>query len=165
MNEAIKQALDLDNWTETRGVTCVDAVVCPHCGDREFPFASVRGPGLLHYCFACHQPFTIRHTSTPVGMAWQTWQVSLPLNLGGGGHCSFEVVLIEAEAVTIRDLNRGGKSVTNDAAHVVEQLRAVGFLAPGRKLLYFDSDGELDEIVWEGVSEVGFRPGPGSAAR
>ena len=85
--------------------------------------------------------------------------------VGGAHHCSFEVVSAERDAVTIRDLNLGGKSVTNDAAHVVEQLRAVELLKPGKKLFYIDSMGELelDEIVWEGVAEISFRPGPGRA--
>jgi hypothetical protein len=82
----------------------------------------------------------------------------------GSGHCSFVVESVERDAVTIRDLNLGGRSVTNDAAHVVEQLRAVELLPPGRKLYYIDSDGELDEIVWTEDGAVAFMPGPLRAA-
>lgn len=78
-----------------------------------------------------------------------------------GLHCSFEVVSVEREAVTIRDLDLGGKSVTNDAAFVVEQLRAVELLPVGRRLLYYDSEGNLDEILWDEKRGVtGFKPGP-----
>ncbi len=38
-------------------------------------------------------------------------------------------------------------------------LRKVG-LKPGMKLYYYDSDGHLDEIVWEG-KQIRFLPGPG----
>ena len=82
------------------------------------------------------------------------------LSMGGKGHCSFEVVSVSPEAVTIRDLDIG-KSVTNDAEHAVQQLLAADLLVPGRKLFYYDSDGELDEIVWEGF-EIWFRAGPRS---
>lgn len=84
------------------------------------------------------------------------------LCLGSNGHCSFEVVLVERDQITIRDLNIG-KTVTNDAEHVVKQLRAVELLVPGRKLFYYDSANDLDEILWEGA-EIGFRPGPGRKA-
>ena len=78
--------------------------------------------------------------------------------------CSFEVVRVERDAVTIRDLNRG-KSVTNDAERVVAQLRAFELLTPGRRLFYYDSMGDLDEIVWNECGVVGFKPGPGRAAK
>lgn len=74
-------------------------------------------------------------------------------------HCSFEVVLVERDQVTVRDLNRG-KSVTNDAAYVVRELLKAELLVPERRLFYYDSDGNLDEILWEGA-EIAFRPGPG----
>lgn len=78
-------------------------------------------------------------------------------------HCSFEVVMVERDQVTIRDLNQGHKSVTNDAEHVVRELRRAELLVPGRRLFYYDSDGNLDEILWEG-GEIEFRPGPGRIA-
>lgn len=59
---------------------------------------------------------------------------------------------------TIRDLDRGGVSVTNDAEAVVEELVARGLLPPGRRLRYFDSDGRLDEIVLRDGRFVGFAP-------
>jgi hypothetical protein len=77
-----------------------------------------------------------------------------------GNHCSFEVVSVERDAVTIRDLVRG-RSVTNDAEHVIEQLVKSGLLTEERKLFYYDTTGTLDEILWEPPSRfVGFAPGP-----
>lgn len=77
--------------------------------------------------------------------------------------CDFEVVTVSRESVTIRDLNRGRKSVTNDARAVVSELRRSDLLLPGRRLFYFDSEGELDEIVWAEDGGVAFAPGPRGA--
>jgi len=60
--------------------------------------------------------------------------------------------------VFIRDLNLGGRSVTNDAEQVYEECRNI--FGPCR-LVYQDSQGEWAEIVkhinWMGET-VGFRP-------
>lgn len=78
-------------------------------------------------------------------------------------HAQFEVEGVDRDAVTIRDLNLGSKSVTNDAEYVVDQLRGLGLLTAGCKLFYHDSAGDLDEIVWD-QGEISFRPGPRRAA-
>lgn len=49
-------------------------------------------------------------------------------------------------------------TVTNDAENVVEWLYANGKLWPGRRLLYYDSLGALDEIVHQNGEFSGFRP-------
>lgn len=54
-------------------------------------------------------------------------------------------------------------SVTNDVERVVEELHAAGKLPAGRRLLYYDSMGELDEIVVEDGQFIRFAPGPGRA--
>lgn len=53
--------------------------------------------------------------------------------------------------LVIRDVGPWDKyrTVTNDAEFVVEDLVRRGYLPRGRRLLYFDSDGRLDEIVVE----------------
>lgn len=73
-------------------------------------------------------------------------------------HCSFEIVSVERGAVTIRDLNVG-PSVTNDAEHVVAELRKADLLPVGRRLYYFDSEDNLDEITWNERGQIGFKPG------
>jgi hypothetical protein len=47
-------------------------------------------------------------------------------------------------------------SVTNAAEEVVEELVKAGKLPHGRRLLYYDSDSQLDEIVMEGGKFKGF---------
>jgi hypothetical protein len=51
-------------------------------------------------------------------------------------------------------------TVTNGAEQVVADLVAMGKLPPGRKLLYYDSDGVLDEILVVNGKFAGFKPGP-----
>lgn len=63
------------------------------------------------------------------------------------------------EVVIIEDLGPWDKypSVTNVAESVVEEL------APnlkGRKLLYYDSDGQIDELLVKDGKFAGFAPGP-----
>jgi len=39
-------------------------------------------------------------------------------------------------------------TVTNDAERVVAKLYGMGRLLPGQKLLYYDSEGELTQLLW-----------------
>lgn len=56
------------------------------------------------------------------------------------------------------------RSVTNDAEKVVADLVASGDLPPGRRLFYYDSEGQLDEILVRDGKFAGFLPGPRAAA-
>ena len=68
----------------------------------------------------------------------------------------------DAKKLTIQDVGHlRGKSVTNDAEAVVESLTREGLLPADRRLFYYDSDGQLDEIVHKDGAFVGFAPGPG----
>lgn len=49
-------------------------------------------------------------------------------------------------------------TVTNNAESVVAELHASGQLA-GRRLFYFDSDGNFDELLIHNGVFAGFRPG------
>jgi len=81
----------------------------------------------------------------------------------GREHASFVVVFNEStpEVLVIRDL-KTGQSITNDAQHVLNRLTA---LLNGRRLLYYDSDGHLDEILHRDGFFAGFAPGPNRAWR
>jgi hypothetical protein len=68
------------------------------------------------------------------------------------------------QPVVIRDLI-GPVSVTNDAENVVAMLLRRGTLRPGQRLLYFDTDGNLDELLVRDGRFAGFAPGPGRAPR
>ena len=63
---------------------------------------------------------------------------------------------VEGKPLVIRDLGPWDQhmTVTNDVERVVEDLFERGLLTPGRQLLYFDSDNQLDEIVW-GTNKAG----------
>lgn len=56
--------------------------------------------------------------------------------------------------------HRTGMSVTNAAESVVEELVRDGYLPEGRQLLYYDSEGDLDEILVKDGKFAGFAPGP-----
>ncbi len=72
----------------------------------------------------------------------------------------FEVVTMSDKDgfFVIRDVG-DGLSVTNDAENVVKRLLE-GPLKQGQKLLYYDSDGLLDELVIKDGKFSGFGPGP-----
>lgn len=63
------------------------------------------------------------------------------------------------QPLIIRDEN-GGMSVTNDAERVVEELFNIGLLDNNRQLFYYDSVGDLDELVHDGRDFTGFKLGP-----
>lgn len=62
--------------------------------------------------------------------------------------------------LTLRDLGPHGMflTITNDAERVVDELLASGVLKVGRRLRYYDSDGQLDEILFTEVGFAGFVP-------
>lgn len=66
----------------------------------------------------------------------------------------------QEEPLVIKDVGRDARSVTNDAENVVTDLVKQGHLPKGRRLLYYDSMGQLDEIKVQDGKFAGFAPGP-----
>lgn len=71
---------------------------------------------------------------------------------------SFTIVRDESDKpLVIRDTGgANNRTVTNDAEAVVSKLHAQGLLPNGRRLLYYDSDGDPGEIVHKDGEFVGF---------
>ncbi len=72
----------------------------------------------------------------------------------------WSIVRSDGDSVTIRDEGPWDKhrTVTNDAEHVVAQM--VGEYGLGtRRLFYYDSDNQLDEILVSNGVFAGFAPG------
>lgn len=66
----------------------------------------------------------------------------------------------DEQSVTIADVGSQSMSVTNDAEAVVQELHERGVLR-GRRLYYYDSQGQLDELKHDGSGRfTGFAPGP-----
>jgi len=79
-------------------------------------------------------------------------------------------VIIPSESdhgkLTIQDVGHlRGKSITNDVEAVVESLTREGLLLDDRRLFYYDSDGQLDEIIHKDGYFVDFVPGPREEAK
>jgi hypothetical protein len=72
---------------------------------------------------------------------------------------NFSIVDADLLSVTIRDLGPWDKfkTVTNAAEFVVETLVAAGRLPEGKRLFYYDSSGDLDEILVQGGRFAGFK--------
>jgi hypothetical protein len=63
------------------------------------------------------------------------------------------------DKIIIRDVGRDCMSITNDAEAVVRDLHRNGML-DRRRLYYYDSDGQLDELKHDGNGLFkGFAPG------
>lgn len=77
--------------------------------------------------------------------------------------------LLHAETLAgpcvIRDLGPWDQhpTVTNDAEAVVQDLVRSGSVGHNGRLLYYDSDGRVDEIVVRDGQFAGFRAGPAKA--
>lgn len=70
----------------------------------------------------------------------------------------FEIIAETPEALRIRDIgDLHSMTVTNDAEAVVDSLMGSGRLRSGMRLEYYDSDGQLDEIVFNEAGFVGFQ--------
>ena len=77
-------------------------------------------------------------------------------------HARYVVVeddLLDADPLVIRDVGPWDKrpTVTNDAEDVVRRLVEEGRLPEGRRLLYYDSEGNLDELVVKDGKFAGFK--------
>lgn len=66
--------------------------------------------------------------------------------------CTFDIVSNENNVLTIRG-GIGGMTITNAAESVVKCLLDSKELTQGMRLLYWDTDGRLDELVF---NEQGF---------
>lgn len=87
----------------------------------------------------------------------------------GMKHCRIDIVKEECTPaqLVIRDVGPWDKflTVTNAAEGVVEFLTGLALLPPGRKLFYYDSDGQLDELKVDARGQfAGFAPGPGRSS-
>ena len=74
---------------------------------------------------------------------------------------SFEISRDDFNGLIIQDTGHadGKMSVTNDAENVVEHLVMTGKLSHGQRLFYYDSEGDLSELVVENGRFVGFKTG------
>ncbi len=68
---------------------------------------------------------------------------------------------LKVKSLVIRDVGPWDRhpSVTNDADAVVAELAESGLLPSGRRLFYFDSEGQKDELIHEGGRFIRFAPG------
>jgi len=73
---------------------------------------------------------------------------------------NYEILKDEPDMLLIRDIGPWTEhpTVTNDAEGVVEDLAKQGRMPAGRRLVYYDSEGELDEILVKDGKFVGFAP-------
>jgi len=71
---------------------------------------------------------------------------------------NYSIVSNEVDLVVIEDVGPWDTclSVTNDAEGVVEALVECGTLKDGQRLLYYDTDGELDELLVKDGQFAGF---------
>lgn len=101
------------------------------------------------HCKVCRRPLS-DHLSMKVGMG--------PIcreNAGTQAEDLFSIrsdfmVEVEDRIVLVMDLDLGGRSVTNDATHVVDDLVRRGILSDGMRLIYRDSNGEWSEMLHRG---------------
>jgi hypothetical protein len=62
--------------------------------------------------------------------------------------------------IFIRDIgHNSGRSVTNDAEYVIEQLYLDFGITDETRIFYEDSEGSIDEIVHNGISFCGIKAG------
>ena len=75
-------------------------------------------------------------------------------------HARFEIVSRDKDWIIIRDIGPWDKylTVTNDAEWVVGELFEGEYLTFGRRLGYYDSEGDFAEILLENTHFSGFQP-------
>lgn len=77
------------------------------------------------------------------------------------GNATWIIVENADDALTIRDeCKPWNMSITNDAENVVKALFSQGLITNEKRLYYYDSAGDLDELVHKDGKFVTFAPGP-----
>lgn len=71
---------------------------------------------------------------------------------------NFDVLLTTGMFIIIADSDDGGRSVTNDAASVVERVSMLSGGIGKRRLYYRDSAGRYDELKVKNEAFAGFAP-------
>jgi len=73
-------------------------------------------------------------------------------------HAKYDIESVTPDAVRIRDVGNHDKhlTVTNDAEWVVEQLVKAGYLEGRQRLLYWDSEGDMSELLVKGGKFAGY---------
>jgi len=73
---------------------------------------------------------------------------------------NFDIIERTDKTITLMDLGPWDKypTVTNSAEEVIEFLFRVGVLKEGQRLLYYDSENELTELLHKDGKFVGFAP-------
>lgn len=76
--------------------------------------------------------------------------------------CHYSVVYKSSnlDILVLRDENRG-VSITNDADNLVLDLYKNKMMESFTQLYYYDSEGQLDQILHQNGRFQGFSPGPG----
>ena len=82
--------------------------------------------------------------------------------MGYNSHAAFAIIVddfLGVDPLVLRDLGPWDQrpTITNDAEQVVRTLVALGRLTDGRKLYYYDSEGELTEILVKDGEFAGFK--------
>jgi hypothetical protein len=72
-------------------------------------------------------------------------------------HAEYAVLKETAEYIYIKDIG-DGRTITNDAEFVLEELRAEHALGD-RRVFYTDTEGQTDELVHEGGRFLSFKFG------
>jgi hypothetical protein len=84
MNNLIKQLLSGDGWTETKGFSSMDGIICPYCPHlyaQPKPIAPLAP--FRFTCIACKKTFEVRVVKLPVGLGWMSQAEPVPVNLNG----------------------------------------------------------------------------------
>ena len=103
--------------------------------------------GAYTHCKVCARPLS-DHVSMQVGMGPVCRaNAGPPIEDLFNSRSDFEVE-VQDRIVTVIDLNLGGRGVTNEAEGVVMDLCRRGILQPGMRLIYRDSTGRWDEMLW-----------------
>lgn len=71
------------------------------------------------------------------------------------GSCVFEIVSNQHNLLTLRGI--GGMTITNAAEKVVKYLLNSKELIPDMRLLYYDTDGRLDELLFNDDGFINFK--------
>jgi hypothetical protein len=113
-----------------------DTILCESCSDE-----IKRGEAINGYCYKCCDRYERQEKMERLSH-----------------HAEYEIVLETVKQVFIADMNRGGKSVTNDAERVVETLLTQAPERKTKEIVYRDSQGQWDLLVHDGVKFIGFAP-------
>jgi hypothetical protein len=149
--DLVGELVRFEKWTSQEEVYCIHSPVCPGCSRTLNPRVYGERNLRVHCCPRCTTAFRVRRVGLAIGQCWATSKVTIAWTIDYDASSADRLVLRDASD------KFGGKTITDGVEQVLHELQRLMELWKGRRVFYYDTIGNLDEIVHEHGTFLRFR--------